>query len=63
MTQDRNYDVPVIQDGLGRHADDLQSVEGLEWLAQVVELLRIEAGVVPPPVERVDTIPEYIYPH
>ena len=62
MSNDRTYPTPVIQEQLARHGQDL-SVAGMEWLAQVVELLRIEAGAVPPPVERIDTVPEYIYPH
>ena len=63
MTQDRNYPIPVIQERLARHGQDLKAIDGMEWLAQAVELLRTEAAAVPPPVERVDTIPEYIYPH
>jgi hypothetical protein len=63
VTQDRNYPIAVIQDRLAQHGQDLESIAAVRWLAEVVELLRTEADTVPPPVERIDTIPEYIYPH
>lgn len=60
---DRNYPLPTIQRHLAVHRRDLDAIPGLNWLAQVVDVLCEEAAVVPPPVERVDSIPEYIYPH
>lgn len=63
MSEMRSYPIEVIREQLGRHRQHARAAQGGEWLAEVVELLRSEAAVVPPPVERVDTIPEYVYPH
>lgn len=63
LLKDRNYPTKVIRDRLGRHAKDLEGIEELEWLARVVDLCRKEASSIPPPVESVEAVPEYIYPH
>lgn len=63
MSDEREYPVAVIQEAIRRHQADVQAVGGLGWLAEVVGLLRQETAVVPPLEERLDSIPEYIYPH
>ena len=63
MSEERNYPTEVIRELLVRHRRDVQAVGGNEWLAKVIELLGNEVTAVPPPVEQVDTIPKYIYPH
>jgi len=63
MSEERDYPITVIQQSLERHEGDAQAVKGLAWLADVVRLLKHETAVVPAPIEQVDTIPEYIYPH
>lgn len=63
LLKDRNYPIKVIRDRLGRHVQDLEGIEELEWLARVVDLCRKEASSIPPLVESVEAVPEYIYPH
>ena len=63
MINRHNYPIEVIRDRLARHVQDLEGRAGLEWLARVVDLCRQEASAIPPPIERVETVPEYIYPH
>lgn len=63
MSDERDYPVAMIQEALGRHQKDARAVKGLGWLAEAVGLLKQETAVVPPLEERVDSIPEYIYPH
>lgn len=63
LVKDRNYPIKLVRDRLRRHAKDLEGVEELEWLARVVNLCRKEAPSIPPLVESVEAVPEYIYPH
>lgn len=63
MSEERNYPISVIQEALERHLQDAKAAKGAGWMVEVVNLLKREAVTVPPPVERADTIPEYIYPH
>ncbi|MDP1965604.1 MAG: hypothetical protein Q8K93_25775 [Reyranella sp.] len=63
MSEERNYPIFVIQEALERHLQDSNAARGGGWMVQVMDLLKRGAATVPPPVERTDTIPKYIYPH
>lgn len=62
MSEERNYPVSVIRHALQRHLDDAKAA-GNGWMAEVIALLIEEAAAVPPPAERTETLPDYIYPH
>lgn len=62
MTDKPRYPKEIIQASLDRHLLDAKA-DAPAWLAQVIELLRDHVAAIPPPVEHVDSIPEYIYPH
>ncbi len=63
MSEERAYPLDVIRELLNKQQQDVAKVEGVEWLARVVEVLKNEAAAVPLPEDEADTIPEYIYPH
>jgi len=63
VLKDRHYPIKAIRNRLRQHAKDLDGIEELEWLARVVDLCRREVASIPPLVESVEAVPEYIYPH
>lgn len=63
MSEERNYPTDVVRTALERHLQDARSATGQRWLADVIALLAREAAAIQPPVERTDTLREYIYPH
>ena len=63
MSEQRRYPSEVIRACLDRHLLDAKGAENVAWLAQVIEVLRDDVAAIPPPDERVDSIPEYVYPH
>lgn len=62
MSEDWDHPTDVIRAQLDRHLADA-ATDDAPWLAQVIEILRDHVAMIPPPVEHVDSIPEYIYPH
>lgn len=62
MSEDPLYPTETIRAHLDRHLADA-GTDDAAWLAQVIEVLRDHVAAIPPPAERVDSIPEYIYPH
>lgn len=62
MSEKPRYPNDIIQASLDRHLLDARTGNAA-WLAQVIEVLRDDVAAIPPPVERVENIPEYIYPH
>lgn len=63
MSEERTYPIEIIREQLARHQRDAWAVGAIEWLAEIIDLLAKEAATVPPPEQRVESIPKYIYPH
>ena len=55
--------VEVVREHLMRHRRDVAEVGGPDWLGDVLDLLILEAPLVPPSTIDADMVPDYIYPH
>lgn len=63
MSEERDYPATIIRRELERHLEDARSAKAPPWMIEVIALLVKEAAAVPPPAERSEMIPTYIYPH
>ena len=62
MSDVRAYPKEIVRAGLARHQGDA-AASNVPWLSEVIAILSASLEAIPEPVEQVDTVPRYVYPH